>query len=303
MNDHYPRIRVRTTTGYLAVRDGLSFTFYMRHPHHEVASSVLRSLDAYRSAVGPNALSQCLDRDGCFHEMASATWDQFRCDMLADDRLIFHLKGAEQDEGGYEFRYHGKVLDEAARALDPDAVTVVSFWLPTEYLEAHGPGRVRELALELAAPLPFCSGQGGLNFNCELNLLGVWRAVRRLCFRYPGMDIPWVNRAAWHIGTRVRGAAWLTFLGRPVLGELGGVEGLRSRLHSPGTTVQSLDTERVVVTLGSWPEAGDAEQGNTLPAYRELARVLEPWLYHDPPLQDDDFTPEDMLRWERRFLD
>jgi hypothetical protein len=64
-----------------------------------------------------------------------------------------------------------------------------------------------------------------------------------------------------------------------------------------------LDGERAVVTLGPWPEAGDTEQSNTLPAYRELARVLEPWLYHDPPVQDDDFTPEDMLRWERRFLD
>ncbi|HZH74505.1 MAG TPA: DUF3396 domain-containing protein [Archangium sp.] len=303
MNNHYPRIRVHTSTGYLAIREGLSFTFYMRRPHHEVAPSLLRSLDAYCSAVGPEALSLYSDQEGDFHEMDSAAWSQFRREMLADNQLIFHLKDAARNEQGYEFRYHGKVLDEASLALDPEAVSVVSFWLPTEYLEEHGPGQVRELALELAAPLPFCSGQGGLNFNCELNLLGVWRAVRRLCFRYPGMDIPWINRAAWHIGTRVRGAAWLTFLGQPVLGELGGVERLRSRLHSPETTVQSLEGERSVVTLGLWPEAGDTEQGNTLPAYRELARVLEPWLYHDPPVQDDDFPPEDMLRWERRFLD
>jgi len=303
MNNHYPRIRVHTSTGYLAIREGLSFTFYMRRPHHEVAPALLRSLDAYCSAVGPEALSLYSDQEGDFHEMDSAAWEQFRREMLADNQLIFHLKEAARNEQGYEFRYHGKVLDEASLALEPDAVSVVSFWLPTEYLEEHGPRRVRELALELAAPLPFCSGQGGLNFNCELAYPGVWRAVRRLCFRYPGMDIPWVNRAAWHIGTRVRGAAWLTFLGQPVLGELGGVEGLRSRLHSPETTVQSLEGERAVVTLGPWPEAGDTEQGNTLPAYRELARVLEPWLYHEPPVQDDDFTSEDMLRWERRFLD
>ncbi|MFY0576656.1 type VI immunity family protein [Cystobacter fuscus] len=35
---------------------------------------------------------------------------------------------------------------------------------------------------------------------------------------------------------------------------------------------------RAVVALGPWPEAGDLRQGQTLPAYRELARVLEPWL-------------------------
>jgi hypothetical protein len=33
---------------------------------------------------------------------------------------------------------------------------------------------------------------------------------------------------------------------------------------------------------GEWPEAGDLEHGHTLPAYRELARVLEPWSYRTP---------------------
>ncbi|WP_375770092.1 DUF3396 domain-containing protein [Archangium gephyra] len=89
------------------------------------------------------------------------------------------------------------------------------------------------------------------------------------------------------------------------LGELGGASGLRSRLSSPGTTVQELEEERAV--------AGDTEQGQTLPAYRELARVLEPWLYHEPfpepwPYHEQsnwepDFPPEDLRRWERRFLD
>jgi hypothetical protein len=62
-----------------------------------------------------------------------------------------------------------------------------------------------------------------------------------------------------------------------------------------------LDGERAVVTLGEWPEAGDVEQGLTLPAYRELARVLEPWLYEGHQLNSD-FPPEDLRRWERRFL-
>jgi hypothetical protein len=79
------------------------------------------------------------------------------------------------------------------------------------------------------------------------------------------------------------------------------VEALRSRLHSPGTTVQEWEGGRAVVRLGEWPEAGDTEQGHTLPAYRELARVLEPWLYEGHGLSG--FPPEDMRRWERRFLD
>ena len=303
MSRHYPRIRVRTDTGYLAVRDGLSFTFYIHRPHHEVAPAVLHSLDAYLAAVVPNALGWYLDQEGSFDEMDSAAWDQFRREMLSNRRLIFQLRDAHENEQGYYFRYWGKRLDAASLTRSPGAVTAVSFGLPTEYLEEHGPGHVRNLALALADPLAFCSGQGGLCFSCDPDLLGVRRAVRGLCFRYPGMDIPSEGWTARHIGTRVRGPAWLTFLGQPVLGGLGGVEGLRSRLHSPETTVQSLEGERAVVTLGSWPEAGDTEQGNTLPAYRELARVLEPWLYHDPPSRGPDFDSEDMLRWERRFLD
>jgi len=56
------------------------------------------------------------------------------------------------------------------------------------------------------------------------------------------------------------------------------------------------------VTLGEWPEAGDTEQGNTLPAYRELAHVLAPWLY-ERRRPWSRFTVEDMRRWEHRFND
>lgn len=176
-------------------------------------------------------------------------------------------------------------------------------WLPTAYLEDHGPGRVRELALELAASLPFCSGHAGLSFHCDLYVLGVKRKVREYCFRYPGLDIPELRNLSFNLGTRLRGPAWMTFLGQPVLGELGGTAALRARLSSPGTTVQELDGERAVVTLGPWPEAGDTEQGQMLPAYRELARVLEPWLYREEPPRPSIEISEDTRRWERRFLD
>ena len=135
---------------------------------------------------------------------------------------------------------------------------------------------MRELALELAAILPFDSGHAGLFFNAILGYHETEEALSRLCLRYPGMDMVDVETLANHLGTRVKGPSWLTFLGQPVLGELGGAEGLRTRLSSPGTTVQQLGDGRAVITLGPWPEAGDTEAGRNLPEYRELARVLEP---------------------------
>lgn len=88
-----------------------------------------------------------------------------------------------------------------------------------------------------------------------------------------------------------------------MLGALGGAAGLRARLASPDITVQDLGAERVTITLGSRPEAGDTAAGRDLPLHRELARVLEPWLFHQQPLRDLDFPAEDVRRWERRFLD
>ncbi len=160
---------------------------------------------------------------------------------------------ASNSEDRYSFEYWGKDLESPLGWNKANAVCAATFWLPTEFLEEHGPGRVRELAMELAAPLPLCSGHGGLSFNASY-------------------DIP-------------------------------GAEGLRSRLHTPGTTVQEMEGDKVLITLGAWPEAGDTERGDTLPAYRELARVLESWRFHEPDRRLLGQSAEESRRWERRFLD
>ncbi len=132
---------------------------------------------------------------------------------------------------------------------------------------------------------------------------GISDPIRDLSLRNPGMDMPAMEKLTMRLGTRIKGTCWLTFLGPPVLDSLGGTVGLRSRLHSASTGVEELSAGRAVVTLGEWPEAGDIERGNALPEYRELAQVLEPWLYQAPRSPWSGFTDEDARRWERRFLD
>jgi hypothetical protein len=303
MSNHYPRIRIYSESGYLLIREGLSLTFYMRRPHEEVAPAVLRAFDSYRRNIGPSALGRYTDQEGHWHDLDDEGWALTRRELSSNSQLIFDLADASGSENRYRFRYYGRPADKPSLFIPPEAVSAVSFWLPTEYLEENGPGRVRDLALELAGALPFDSGHAGLSFNCETDLAGVRREVRQSCFRFPGMDIPDPHLFSSEIGLKLRGVAWLTFLGQPVLGELGGAAGLRSRIRARETTVQELEGDRAVVTLGPWPEAGDTEQGQVLPAYRELAHLLEPWLHHQEALGGPDFTPEDTLRWERRFLD
>jgi hypothetical protein len=303
MNENHPRIRVYAKSGYLLVRDGLRIDFYIHRPHVEIAHAVIRSLEIFLNAIGPSALGLYADEEGEWQNLDEEGWEHIRGKLLKRRWPIVHLQDASKLEDRYRFQYFGRPLDNPSRTGHEDMACAASFWLPTEYLEEHGPDRVRSLALALAACLPFNSGNTGLSFNCDTDLVGIEREVRKHCFRHPGMDIPKLSEYSLHIGTRVRGATWLTFLGEPVLGELGGAAGLRARLAAPGTTVQELDGERAVVSLGASPEAGDTEQGQVLPAYRELARVLEPWLFHEKHASGSSFTPEELLRWERRFLD
>jgi hypothetical protein len=303
MSEHYPRIRLHTAHGHLLMREGMSINFYMRHSHAEVAQAVKSSLEVYLSAVGPGAIGRYANDAGEWRFLDDVGWEFIRHRLLHRDKTLMTLHDALNGEYRYRFEYYGRALEDPSWGDRPGRVCAMSFWLPTEYLEEHGPGRVRELALELAAPLPFCSGHAGLSFNGETEPLSMSGEARALCFRHPGLDIPKLEHLSCELGTRVRGPSWLTFLGQPVLGQLGGVDELRAQLASPGSTVQEMEGERAVITLGKWPEAGDTEQGQMLPAYRELARVLEPCLYREERILRPASFVEDIHRWERRFLD
>jgi hypothetical protein len=302
MNEHHPRVRIRAENGYLLIREGLSISFYMRRSHQEVAREVLRSLDVYLEAVGSPSLGWYDNGEGEWKRLDEAGWAHNRHELLDMPECGITLRDASS-EHRYGFMYQGKQLDDPFWVDEPGAGCAVSFLLPTEYMEERGPERVRELALALATPLPFNSGHASLSFNGETDVVSMPEEVRKRCLRYPGIDIPNLSWLSWKLGTRVRGAYWLTFLGEPVLGSLGGAAGLRSRLASPESSVQEMEGARVVVTLGRWPEAGDTEQGRVLPAWRELARVLEPWMYHEEHIRLPDFEARFLRRWERRFLD
>jgi hypothetical protein len=302
MNRPPPRIRLQKPNGVPIARDALCINLYMRHPRREVAPALLRSIDRYRRVLGSDVLSRYSSERCVWDDLDDAAWAHLRGEVLDDTSAIIHLTDITSEENRFRLDYYGSYGALIGPPTDePTTVCALSFWLPTEYLEEHGPGHVRELALELAAPLPFCSGHAGLAFNTEYDLLYARPELRKWLFLYPGMDAPRLGRLALHLGAKVRTPSWLTFLGQPVLGELGGASGLRSRLHSPDITVQEMEGERVVVTVGPEPEAG--EDGRMPPAYRELARVLEPWLFHEKFLVDSTLTAEELRRWERRLLD
>lgn len=301
MSQHFPRIRFHDSYGTRVIRDGLRICFYMRRSSRQVAPAVMQVLETYLRAVGPQRMEWYLDIEGYWQLLSPETWEANRRHLLEATYPRVALTDDPSCASAVRFEYYGDGPDDDHADTDRDRVSAVGFWLPTEFLDEQGPRRLRELALELAMPLPFNSGHAGLCFNAIYGYHETEKELSRLCLRYPGIDMLAMEDLPSRLGTRLRGPAWMTFLGQPVLGELGGVDELRARLTSPGTAVNSLEGDRAVITLGPWPEAGDTEAGHLLPQYRELARVLEPWLYHLPGRY---YFPDDIWdRWERRFLD
>lgn len=285
----------------MLLRDGVSIAFYLRHSHHDITQRIEDVLHVFQRAISPVTLNWYCDYEGDFHELNEAGREflvqEFHSSNFAYVYLADHINGV----GDYKFLYDGRWRENPNAPDAAQLTSTVTFWLPTEFLESHGSDAVRALALKLSADLPFASGHAGLAFNGQLSLLGVYEWIERERFRHPGMDVP-DEYVSSYLGDRIRGVHWINFLGPPVLAELGGVEALRERLRAPGTTVQALTNGRAVVTLGIEPDAGDAARSPVLPAYRELARVLEPWLYfrgNSRPSVD----AEAQRRWERRFLD
>jgi hypothetical protein len=302
MSAHYPRVRIETEDGNIRAREGLDLTFYMPPCHPESAEKVLSALDIYLRYVGTQALTHYADMEGYWQDLGDSGWNLTRRELRERVCTVVTLKELSRTGSRYFFHYDGRDAEFPIQWNQPDAMSGATFWLPSEYLEEHGPGKVRELTLELATSLPVRFGFCGLAFLGDIGMKRVDRQLQPYWKRHPGFDVPDSSGHSLHIGARTTGPHWVNILGQPVLGELGGVSGLRERLKSLETTVQELAGDKAVITLGPWPQAGDTERGDRLPAYRELARVLEPWLYQKKR-RIPHVSEEESRRWERRFLD
>ncbi|ATB26957.1 type VI immunity family protein [Melittangium boletus] len=316
-------------------REVFRVAFYMPHDHPTLASGVSHALDIYMHAVGqgPKTINSVHYNHHEGSQLTTETWrlargllentehwsfpedydnsEQAQIEKRGFERGLL-LTGGSSDRNGYEFEYRARIPWRPAP--DEMIVSLLTATLPFEYLEEHGPARVRQLALDMASKLLFASGHAGLAIHVYRNLRLTDNDYRAEVLRYPGIDL----RAAWHhekwMGLQVDGVHWLNFLGPPLLTQLGGANTLRSRLHSAETTLREITEERIMVSLGEKPETGDLLKGDTLPAYREFARVMEPWfepIFLKQTLASEDeprytalrFTENEARRWWSRFLD
>ncbi|WNG36456.1 DUF3396 domain-containing protein [Archangium violaceum] len=294
----YPRLRYQNKRGWLVASDALLMCFYIRHPHQQIAQAVMRALELFRERIHPYRLTWYAG-DGQAEPLDDSAWEAIRQEMLGpNDGAFVQMEDGSRWTGKLYVDYRGLPIVPLPFEGREDDVSVLYLRLPTEYLEERGAERVHALALELAQELPFHSGYTDFVL-CEAGWTG--EAIDLVRPRYPGVELA-PSSANLRMNTWVDGVHWMNFLGQPVLGQLGGVDGLRERLTLPGVSIQEMSGERVLITLGDRPETGDVEAGQTLPLHRALARLLEPHLYHRTT-ELSRLSPEEWLRWERRFLD
>ncbi|NVJ21920.1 DUF3396 domain-containing protein [Myxococcus sp. AM011] len=304
MSENIPVIRLRTKSGVLVARDGVVLSFFIHRNHEDVAPAIWRALRTYVRAIPPNSLNWYSSDDGDMVPLDDQGWEHNRKQLLERSwgtAWVVELFENASEAGGYQFDYHGRRIDERSWPTPQNPATSVAFTFPTEYLRAHGPEHLRALALEIARELPFSFGYASLAF---VSPHGAWYAARAelldLLTRYMGLDLYHVGETSTVIGAQARGAYWLTFLGQPLLGQLGGIERLRRELAFPGVSLLPLPEERLLISLGEWPDALDTKAEGIPPQYPALAYLLKPFLYEE---RSGGFSldKDQMNRWLRRL--
>ncbi|NOK20331.1 type VI immunity family protein [Corallococcus carmarthensis] len=303
MNPVYPIIRLRGRGEWLAGRDGVVLAFFIHRDHSEVGPAVWRSIQAYRHAIPPGSLNWYTSADGDMVPLDDEGWEHNRhvvIERIGGGSRTVELRESPSETGNYQVEYYGRRLDSP---IHDAPATTLSFTFPTEYLLEHGAVQLRALAMELARELPFNFGYASFAIVSSRGSWAAadWNQVESLLARYPGLDIPHAGEFSSRLGDRALSASWLTFLGQPLLGALGGIHVLKDALSFPDVSLLPMDGERLLVTLNEWPDPIDTEKAAVPAQYGALAHLLEPFTFQ---YSGKDLIPyeSDMNKWLRRLL-
>ncbi|WP_093526138.1 type VI immunity family protein [Stigmatella erecta] len=134
MNEHYPRVRIYGSHGAPILREGITICFYMHRSHHEFMSAVQHSLDVYLRAVGSQTLAWYAGQDD-WQMLDAQGWDRLHHTLHEQSWPSLELRDDPAGVHGFGVEYHGKWFEDPRGIQEPDMVSALGFWLPTEFLE------------------------------------------------------------------------------------------------------------------------------------------------------------------------
>ncbi|NVJ21601.1 DUF3396 domain-containing protein [Myxococcus sp. AM011] len=185
--------------------------------------------------------------------------------------LALELKASQGPEEAPVAKYEIWNVDASNQA------NILSLALPAGAAQ-ETPGEMLAFVRQLADVFPFRSGLAGFTFECsrydkQASETHAWD----MSMRHPGINIvriPFDAKAAG--GDGIPGVNWLTMIDSERLKQLGGAMVLRRQLPSDIELIEC--RHGTLIQAGPRPLFGDVSQGDTLPLYREVHRLLAPWI-------------------------
>lgn len=297
-----------SATGKVYVRNGVTLAFFLDQFVHECSDALTAVFDLFVTRTPPDALKWAI---------VNATSENWReVDARAMKRMRDSLAPAgarkrkftafEFNDFGDEAPQYSFILSDRSKNKEQkDSRTLVQMTFPPSIIDDEHIDDLCSQIAEFTALLKPVSGY------CSPSLLpadsprdAAFAKIRSIALRHPGYDVAMNEMTQSDIGMRVRGARWVTLLGPSLLGQLGGINALRSALP---TEVEVQDVAGIaMIKAGRSPELGDKNRKLDIPHLRAVARILEPiTLFREIDLLSyfADFDEDLLQRWERRFLD
>ena len=299
------KVEVKDKRGSLVVRDSLVAAFFCKRPYPELAKAFGKAFDLWFSKTPEEAKKWALigahaDEYKAFDpkkpSRALAEFDPARAKTR--DICSLEMGGPIQINSDYHFSFTG------SRDLNEKRSNFLEVRFPSHEAEPDRVDAYVSFIAKLAELLPYDSGYASLALTCGgMSMQDAFaQAAAKWAFRHPGFDMPSNNNTTAGIRQKVRGAYWITFIGPPALGELGGEDALRKAL--PKEIEVKPAGAGVMLRAGKVPELGDVNKRDKLPLLRAMAKVLEPVTQLNDTFLNAMFVdPGEIGRWLRRHLD
>lgn len=289
--------------GRIRVVDGLAVVFFVNVHHRDCAEDIASAIERIVSFAGLTALRFFVDDEGDARPLTTTVYRSLITELrqsAAQGEGGLSLIGDDASITGTDAYYFGEAEPSDER---PTWRNVLKFHLCRDLFMERGAEQVRSFVRSLAQTLPFSFGYASPCLCYGHNIVRAAKIARR----YPGFDILDPGAAATSIGNKMAGVYWLSFFGQALVDSLGGTEQIQGLLRGLAE-VTPLPKNKLEMLIEETPTVGDLNRKDNLPAYRAVARVVEPHL-HLPTItyfrEDDGITAntEAMIAWHRRFLD
>jgi hypothetical protein len=298
-------LRFKERSGTLFARSGLLLALFFDEEFPKAAPAIERCLDEWTAFIPDGVLAWALVGASADEYKALSTRRIAACRSQLDPQKAsrrslshFRLVGPQMWAPDYAFRVDGdKEVRPGGKSLN---FIEVSF--PESVLEAPGREEFVRHLLALAEKIPFQCGYAApaLIPGADSDLSKARAVLGPLGLRHHGYDLAQNDGSAFHMGGKCRGARWITFLGEPLIGELGGIETLRAKLGE-GPEIETVGSG-IAIIASEEPEVGDVNRNDRVESLRKVAAAIEPvTLFNDKMLNLMFEDVDDRDRWERRF--